>query len=155
MPIQIIVENCTGCRLCIKSCPFSAIQIINKKAVIDLNKCNLCGACLPSCKFKAVLLEKLETAAPNSGVKDYRGIWVFIEQKNGKIQSISYELLGKAQELAKKLNCQVSACLIGNNLDDQLDDLIWHGADNIYLVEAAELTNFQEDPYTNILVKLI
>jgi electron transfer flavoprotein alpha subunit len=86
---------------------------------------------------------------------DYKGIWVFIEQKNGKIQSISYELLGKAHELAKKLHCEVSGVLIGNNLDGQLDELIWHGADNIYLVQAPEIANFQDEPYTNILVELV
>lgn len=155
MSIRIIVEKCTGCTLCIKACPFDAIRILDKKAVIDLHKCNLCGACVDTCKFKAVLLEKdsLKCALPD--IKDYKGIWVFIEQKNGKIQSVAYELLGKAQELAKKLNCQVSGVLIGNNLDDQLDEIVWHGADNIYLVEAPEIANFQDEPYTNILVKLI
>jgi electron transfer flavoprotein alpha subunit len=88
-------------------------------------------------------------------IKGYKGIWVFIEQKNGKIQSISYELLGKAHELAQRLNCEVSAVLIGHNLDDQLDELVWHGADNIYLVQAPEIANFQDEPYTNILVELI
>lgn len=169
MPIQIIVEKCTGCKLCIKACPFDAIRIMDKlessgsasdsrshkKAVIDLNKCNLCGACVPACKLKAVLLEKAETAAPNPSLKDYKGIWVFIEQKKGKAQSVSYELLGKAQELAKKLATQVSAVVLGNDMDDQLDELIWHGADNIYLTQAPELANFQDEPYTNVLVKLI
>ena len=169
MPIQIILEKCTGCTLCLKACPFDAIRIMDrlesrglasdsqshKKAVIDLNKCNLCGACVPACKFKAVVLEEEKKPAPNSNLKDYKGIWVFIEQKNGKIQSVAYELLGKASELARKLDCQVSGVLIGNNMDDQLDELIWRGADNIYLVQAPELTNFQDEPYTNILVRLI
>jgi len=170
MPIQIIIEKCTGCTLCVKVCPFDAIRIMDKlessgsasdsrshkKAVIDLNKCNLCGACVPACKFKAVLLEK-PTAATcvTPDFKDYKGIWVFIEQKNGKVQSVAYELLGKAQELAKKLNCQVSGVFIGHNLGDQLDELFWRGADNIYLVEAPELANFQDEPYTNIIVSLI
>ena len=88
-------------------------------------------------------------------IKDYRGVWVFIEQKNSKVKSVSYELLGKAQDLAKKLNCQVSAIVIGNKLEDQLDELTFCGADNIYLVEAPELANFQDEPYTNILVELI
>jgi len=155
MPIQIIIEKCTGCTLCVKACPFDAIRIMDKKAVIDLNKCNLCGACVPACKFKAVLLEKPAPTCVLPDIKGYKGIWVFLEQKNGKVQSVAYELLGKAQELARKLNCQVSGVLIGNNLEGQLDELIWRGADNIYLVEAPELANFQDEPYTNILVELI
>lgn len=155
MSIQIIVEKCTGCTLCVKACPFDAIRIMDKKAFIDLNKCTLCGACKDACKFKAVLLEKNTAKCELPNIKDYKGIWVFLEQLNGKVQSVSYELLGKAQELAKKLNCQVSGVLIGNKMDSQLDELIFCGADNIYLVEAPELANFQDEPYTNILVELI
>ena len=169
MPIQIIIEKCNGCTLCIEACPFDAIRMMDRlesrglasdsqshrKAVIDLNKCTLCGACVDACKFKAVVLEKDTNACVFPDIKDYKGIWVFIEQKKGKVQSVSYELLGKAQELSKKLSCQVSGVLIGHNMDDQLDELIWQGADNIYLVEAPELANFQDEPYTNILVKLV
>lgn len=155
MPIYIQIEKCTGCSLCVKVCPFGAIRVVNKKAVIDFNKCNLCGACIDACKFKAIILEKDQSACVLPDIKNYKGIWVFLEQKNGRVQSVSYELLGKAQELAKKLNCQVSGVLIGNNLGDQLDELIFCGADNIYLVEAPEIANFQDEPYTNILIKLV
>ncbi|MFA5093076.1 MAG: FAD-binding protein [Candidatus Omnitrophota bacterium] len=155
MSIAIIIEKCTGCSLCLKACPFGAIQIINKKAVIDLHKCTLCGACKEACKFKAIILEKTPAVCNLPDIKDYKGIWVFIEQKNGKVQSVSYELLGKAQELAKKLNTQVSGVFIGNKLEDQLDELIFCGADNIYLVQAPELANFQDEPYTNVLVELV
>ncbi len=155
MAIKVILEKCTGCTLCVKACPFDAIRIIDKKAAIDLNKCNLCGACVPACKLKAILLEKTPAVCEVPDMKDYRGVWVFIEQKSGKVQSVAYELLGKAQELAQKLGCQVSGVLIGNTMDDQLDELVWRGADNIYLVEAPELANFQDEPYTNILVELI
>ena len=155
MPIQIIIEKCTGCTLCVKACPFDAIRIMDKKASIDLNKCTFCGACKDVCKFKAVLIEKTPLKCDLPDIKDYKGVWVFLEQKNGKVQSVSYELLGKAQDLAKKLNCQVSGVLIGNKVEDQIDELIFCGADNIYLVEAPELANFQDEPYTNILVELV
>jgi len=127
----------------------------HKKAIIDLNKCTLCGACIDACKFKAVLLEKTPAKCDLPDIKDYKGIWVFLEQKNGKVQSVSYELLGKAQELSKKLGCDVSGILIGNKMEDQLDELIFCGADNIYLVDAPELANFQDEPYTNVLVELV
>lgn len=155
MPIQIILEKCTGCSLCVKVCPFDAIRMMDKKAVIDLNKCNLCGACVPACKFKAVLWEKPEAACILPDIKGYKGVWVFIEQKRGKVQSVAYELLGKAQELAEKLKSAVSAVFIGNQLDDQLNEIFWRGADNIYLVEAPEIAEFQDEPYTSILIKLI
>ncbi|MDD4899854.1 MAG: electron transfer flavoprotein subunit alpha [Candidatus Omnitrophica bacterium] len=155
MSIKVTLEKCTGCSLCVKACPFGAIIIKDKKAIIDLHKCNLCGACVATCKFKAIQIDKPQAACILPNIKDYKGIWVFIEQKNGKVQSVAYELLGKARELAEKLKCDVSGVLIGNNLDDQVDEVFWHGADNIYLVEAPEIYNFQDEPYTNILVKLV
>ncbi|MFA5320758.1 MAG: electron transfer flavoprotein subunit alpha [Candidatus Omnitrophota bacterium] len=155
MAIKIILDKCTGCSLCVKTCPFGAIKVNARKAEVDAVKCTLCGACVEACKFKAIELIKPQARCVMPGIKDYKGIWVFIEQKKGKVQSVSYELLGKAHELSVKLGCQVSGVLIGHGMDDQLDELFWRGADNIYLVEAPELANFQDEPYTNILVELI
>ena len=184
MPIQIIFEKCTGCSLCIKACPFDAIRIMDrlesrgsasdrteghglpsvrqshsqshKKAVIDLNKCNLCGACLPACKLKAILLEKPEVViGAKPDLKDYRGVWVFAEQKKGKVQPVVYELLGKARELAVSLRVDVAAVLLGEHLEEEIQELIWRGADKVYVAEKRELANFQDEPYTNILVEFI
>ena len=84
MGINIIIEKCTGCKLCLKACPFDAIRIMDalrptagagaplpaaRKAVIDLHKCTLCGASVDACKFKAILLDKSveATGAPCIG----------------------------------------------------------------------------------------
>ena len=171
MPIQIIVEKCTGCTLCLKTCPFDAIRIMDaprpslnqniplnegrgKKAVINFDKCTLCGACVPACKFKAILLQK-EVCPVKVDFKDYKGVWVFAEQKKGKVQPIAFELLGKARELAADLGTEVSAVLLGNRLEEEIQELIWRGADKVYVAEKLELANFQDEPYTNVIVELI
>ena len=152
MSIGIILEKCTGCTLCIKACPFGAITMKDKKAVIDLDKCTLCGACVEACKFNAILLEKKEAG---KAVPESKGVWVFAEQKKGKLQTIGFELLGKARELAQKLNTEVSAVLLGHNVEEQAKELVSRGADNVYLVDKQELANYQNEPYTEVLVKLI
>jgi electron transfer flavoprotein alpha subunit len=154
MPIQIILEKCTGCSLCLKACPFDAIRIMDKKAVIDLNKCTLCGACVPTCKFKAILIEKA-TGAPAENIADYKGVWVFAEQKKGKVQPVVFELLGKARQLAADLGTQVSAVLLGERLEEEIQELIWRGADCVYVVENRALANYQDEPYTNVIAGLI
>jgi NAD-dependent dihydropyrimidine dehydrogenase PreA subunit len=155
MPIQIIVQKCTGCTLCVKVCPFDAIRIMDRKAVIDFNKCTLCGACVDACKFKAVLLDKTTPAAGKIDISGYKGVWVFAEQKKGKVQSVVYELLGKARDLARDLSTDVSAVLIGDRLEEEVQELIWRGADKVYVVEKRELAHYLDEPYTNILVELI
>jgi electron transfer flavoprotein alpha subunit len=155
MGIQIINDKCVGCSLCIKTCPFGAITIKDKKAIIDLHKCTLCGACVPSCKFKAILLEKPEAPLEKKDFSANKGVWVFVEQKKSKVQSVSYELIGKARELADKLNTYVGAVLIGNAIEIEAQSLIASGADTVYLVEAPQLANFLDEPYTNVLVSLI
>ena len=94
MSIQIIKDKCTGCTLCVKVCPFGAITIVRKKAVINYDKCTLCGACVESCKFNAIDLKRDASKTPN--IEEYKGIWVFAEQKKGVIQSVVFEQIGRA-----------------------------------------------------------
>jgi len=155
MSIRIINEKCVGCGVCVKTCPFGAISLVNKKALADLHKCTLCGACAPSCKFKAILIEKPQSQAQQKDFSAYRGVWVFAEQKKGKVQAVAYELIGKARELADKLGTEVGAVLIGSGLEMEAQSLISSGADTVYLVDAPQLMNFLDEPYTNVLVSLI
>ena len=153
MSIKIITDKCTGCSLCVKACPFGAITMVSKKAVIDLDSCTLCGACVDSCKFDAIELKRDSSKTPN--LEDYKGIWVFGEQKKGVIQSVVYELLGKAQDLAKKLDTEVCCVVLGHKMKDNLKELIHRGADKVYVVDSPELENFLDEPYTKVLVNLL
>lgn len=156
MSIRVILDECTGCRLCIKACPFAAITIAQHKAVIDLAKCTLCGACVESCKFGAIELEKpAKTESKAGNLLDYKGVWVFCEQKKGAVQSVCYELLGKGRELADKLNTYLAGVLLGDNISTKANEIIQRGADRVYLVESVKLANYQPEPYTNVLSGLI
>jgi electron transfer flavoprotein alpha subunit len=151
--IQVMIDKCVGCTLCVKVCPFGAIKMEAKKAVIDLAKCTLCGACAPACKFKAIVLVKTE--APKKDFSDYKDVWVFCEQKQGKIQSISYELLGKGRELADKLGVKLCGLLLGDKMDEAAKEIIARGADKVYVVDSPQLKVFQDDPYTNVLTHMV
>jgi len=151
--IKIIDEKCTGCTLCVKVCPFGAIEMKDKKAVIDLSKCTLCGACVEACKFEAIILKKSDEKKVDFSL--YKDVWVFCEQKKGEIQSISYELLGKGRELADKLGVDLCGILLGDKINDKCQDLIARGADKIYLVESPKLSAYQDEPYTEVLTRLV
>ena len=152
--IQIINEKCLGCSICVNSCPFGAISIKDKKAIIDLEKCNLCGACVKTCKFEAIVLKKKEVQK-NLDFSNYKDVWVFAEQKRGKVQSIAFELLGKGRELADKLGVNLCAVLLGEKIEEESKELISRGADKVYLVESAKLKVFEDEPYTKVLTRLI
>ncbi len=84
----------------------------------------------------------------------YRGIWVFAEQRNGKVKSVSYELIARGRELADALQTELSAVCFGQGITEA-DQLIASGADKVILVDSPELLNHDEDLYTGQLVELI
>lgn len=153
MGIEIINDKCVGCRVCLKACPYDAIHMEEKLAVIDYDKCILCGACVEPCKFEAIILRKEEEIQKD--ISFYKGVWIIAEQKKGIIQSITYELLGKGRELAEKLNVELGAVLLGNNMESKCNELIWRGAQKVYLVDSPELEQYKDEPYTKVIVELI
>jgi electron transfer flavoprotein alpha subunit len=151
--IRVLDDKCVGCKLCVKACPFGAIVVENKLARIDLTKCTLCGACVEACKFDAIELKK-----PTGQARDlsaYRDVWVFAEQDDGKIQSVTYELLGEGRKLADALGMQLCAVLLGSGVRDLIPQLIARGADTVYVVDRPELAHFQDECYAAALTELV
>ncbi len=153
LPIRIILEKCTGCGICIDSCPVNAIKEKGEKIAIDMDLCTLCAICVSICPEEAIFIEKEQKVI--SKLDDYKGVWAFAEQKRGKVEPVAYELLGKGRELADKLNVNLSAILLGYHIEDEARKLIEKGADTVIVVDEPELLNYLPEPYSKVLKKLV
>ncbi len=153
MAIHVDKAKCTGCGICIAACPFGLVLVNDNIASIKEEGCTLCGACRDACAFDAIIIE---AKAPASQISSggYSGIWVFAEQRNGKLRSVAYELLARGRELADTLHTDLAAVCLGKNVND-IASLIAHGADKVYSIDADALNVPLEDAYAAQMAELI
>ena len=81
----------------------------------------------------------------------YKDIFVFAEQREGLVQSVTLELLGKARELAGDTGQKVVALLAGHQVQPLCEELIAFGADRVILMDAPELKDYLTEPYTQAI----
>lgn len=138
---EIIPDKCIACQLCVGECPVNAIEVKNGVFIIDREKCTGCGRCANICPAGAVLYDKpekkpaAETGGKVPSVEDSKGVAVFIEVQDDKGADVSWELVGKARELAGKLGTQVFGFLLGDRIETVAKDAIAYGCDTIYAIE--------------------
>jgi electron transfer flavoprotein alpha subunit len=149
--IKFDADKCTGCGACVSSCAFGVLEIKDDK-VFSREGCTLCGACVEACPVEAISREN-EPQNAASG-EDNQGVWVFAEQRDGKLKSVSFELLAKGRELADSLKTELCAVCSGYNIE-KVEELIAHGADKVYLMESPELAANPEDLLSDNLIELV
>jgi electron transfer flavoprotein alpha subunit len=88
-------------------------------------------------------------------LKDYKNVFVFAEQREGVIQSVAFELLGKARDLADTLGEKVVAMLLGCGIQDQAQSLIEMGADEVIVVDAPELKDYLSEQYSQAVGQIV
>lgn len=88
-------------------------------------------------------------------IKDYRGVFVFIEQRECKISKVSLELLGKGRELADNLNEKLTAVLIGYDMENSTKELIYYGADKVIYAENEMFQVYMTEPYAKAMTTII
>ena len=88
-------------------------------------------------------------------LQDYKGVYVFIEQRDNHIQNVSLELIGKGKELADKRNTDVTAVIVGKGVDSLTDTLSHFGADNVIVIENDRLEKYMTEPYTKALYEVV
>lgn len=152
MAVQVIKEKCKGCSICVKNCPFEAITMENKLAVIG-SSCTACGVCVEKCPFGAI--EKTDEEKEVKDLSAYKGVWVFAEQREGKLMPVVRELLGEGRKLAAEIGTELCAVLCGNGIADLADECFSYGADKVYVADAPELENYTSDGYTKVIYEAI
>ena len=88
-------------------------------------------------------------------LQDYKGVYVFIEQRDNHIQNVSLELIGKGKELADKRNTDVTAVIVGKGVNSLTDTLSHFGADNVIVIENDRLEKYMTEPYTKALYEVV
>ena len=148
MAVNVIKEKCKGCSICVKNCPFEAITMENKIAVIGA-ACTGCGVCVEKCPFKAI--EKTEEEREVKDLSAYKDVWVFAEQRDGVITPVVIELLGEGKKLANEVGCNLCAVLCGHHVEGLADQLFEYGADKVYVADHEELATYRTDAYTKVI----
>ncbi len=156
---EIIPDKCIGCQLCPGECPTNAIRMENGIAKIDPEACAGCGKCVDVCPAGSILFEKprkkkLGEAKQQTQIADYKGVAVFIEVRDGRGAEVSWELLGKARELAGKLGTSVLGFLVGSGVEPVAREAIAYGCDTVYMIDNPLFKLYLSRVYGKALTKL-
>jgi len=126
-------------------CPFNAIE--DKGGKIEINAgCKMCKICVK--KGPAGVMEFVEEEVVQIDKSLWKGVAVYVDHVEGDIHPVSFELIGKARELAAKINHPVYAVFIGHNIKNKAAEILHYGVDKVFVYDYEELKDFRIEPYT-------
>jgi electron transfer flavoprotein alpha subunit len=179
---RLIPGRCIACgALCESECPKDSIKMNEKgEPVIDLELCTRCQKCIKVCPVQAIeiyytpeeqkILDELAAqkvakpaAAPEAKVTDprlaklreYHGVWVFVEHTEGKPAEVSWELLGVGADLAKARNVELCSLVVGDKVEHLCREAFAYGASKVYLVDDPVFRYYRTESYYKALCYLI
>lgn len=127
----------------IKVCPFNAITYENN--TLDISSgCKMCKMCVR--KGQGLVEFQEDVKAIDKSL--WRGICVYADCTGGKIHRVTYELCGKARELAQITGHPVYAVVIGHNVQAHAENLLHYGVDKVFVYDDPALADFRIEPYT-------
>lgn len=142
--LKINQDKITNIDELIKICPFGAMENNNGKLEINA-ACKMCKMCVRKGNGAVDFIEEDIVRIDKS---KWNGIAVYVDHVHGNIHPVTFELIGKARELAKKVNEKVYAVFVGFNINDKARELLHYGVDEVFVYDYKELENFRIEPYT-------
>lgn len=129
----------------VKICPFHALE--DNKGKLEINAgCKMCKICVN--RGPKGVMEIIEEEAVKTVDKSlWKGIAVYVDHVDGDIHPVTMELLGKARELADKVDFPVYALFVGHGIREKAEELLHFGADKVFVYDHLELKDFRVEPY--------
>ena len=128
----------------VKVCPFGAISY--EGGNIDISSaCKMCKLCV---KKGGGLVDFVEDVAPTVDKSQWNGVCVYVDHHEGDIHRVTYELIGKARELASVIGHEVYALMIGSGIESAAEKLLHYGVDKVFVYDDPALLDFRVEPYT-------
>ncbi|HHV13327.1 MAG TPA: electron transfer flavoprotein subunit alpha [Clostridiales bacterium] len=131
----------------ISICPFNAMEDRNGELVINA-ACKVCKLCVKKGPKGAV--EYMEEEVKTIDKSQWKGIAVYVDHIDGVIHPVTYELIGKARELALKINHPVYAIMMGSEISAQCQELLHYNVDKVFAYDKKQLDRFKIEPYTAV-----
>ena len=152
----IIVENCIGCARCVKVCPTEALEMYltpeEQRLLDELTKQAGAEAAIEAEEEGEEAAGAAEIAAK---LKEYKGVWVFVEQTDGKPATVSWELLGVGVDLAKNLGVELCTVVIGDKVEHLCQESFAYGASKAYLMDDPVFHYYRTEPYYKAICQLV
>jgi electron transfer flavoprotein alpha subunit len=146
----INVEKCIGCRKCVKICPADALEMYytpeEKEILAEI------AAREKATGAKEISLDEAATLAE---IKEYKGVWVFVEHTQGEPAEVSWELLGSGAGLAKTLGVELCAVVIGDKVEHLCQESFAYGASKVYSIDAPVFHYYRTEPYYKAIRYLV
>ena len=141
-----------GIRQLIDICPFGAISCRDGKVEID-SGCRMCRPCVKKGPGGAV--EYMETQEPGINKDEWRAVAVYVEYNGKAVHPVTFELIGKARELAAVTGHPVYALFMGYQVGEKAEELLAYGVDQVFVYDRKELEHFSVLTYTNVFADFI
>ena len=133
-------------------CPFGAME--EKDGKLEINAaCKTCKLCVKKGPKGAVTY--VEEARPEIDKSLWKGIVVYCDHVDGKIHPVTFELIGKAKELAEKIHHPVYVLFIGSGITEKTEELLHYGVDEVFVYDDAKLARYMIEPYTAVFEDFI
>ncbi|MDA3955125.1 electron transfer flavoprotein subunit alpha/FixB family protein [Oceanispirochaeta sp.] len=141
-------------------CPFAAIACgpASEDYIEITAACKMCGLCVkngPAGVFELIEIDDSHPGKKPLNKEDWKGIAVYIDQVEGEVHPVSFELIGKARELAAKVNAPVYALCMGSGIASMARQTLLYGVDKVFVYDQKELEHFRIEPYTAVFEDFI